>query len=85
MEKKISKYIASPFYKHHAVLATEDENDGVHEFVMDKRRVVDNKNVHVAVCILQQSKLMFLEFIEFLREYLEPGAYQTMYCGKIVV
>ena len=76
--------MASPFYKHHSVLVTEDEEDGVHEFVMDKRRVVDDKAVHVAVAILQQSKLMFLEFVQFLRMYLEPGSYQTLYCGKSV-
>ena len=75
--------IQSPFYKHHSVLVTEDEEDGIHEFVMDKRRVIDDKPVHVAVAILQQSKLMFLEFVQFLRNYLKPGAYQTLYCGKL--
>ena len=72
----------SPFYKHHDVLVTEDETDGVHEFVMDQRRVDDDKLVHVAVCILQESKLMFMRFIDFLRRYLEPGSFQTLYCGR---
>ena len=82
LQKKIKRYFSSPFYKHHAVLETEDASNGVHEIVMDKRRVVDNKLPHVAVCILQQSKLMFLEFIQFLRDYLEPGSFQTLYCGE---
>ena len=82
MEKKLKKMIASPFYKCHTVLVTEDESNGIHEFVMDKRKVTDDKLVHVGVCILQQSKLMFLQFVQFLRQYLEPGSFQTLYCGK---
>lgn len=81
LEKKLKKMIASPFYKSHTVLVTEDESNGIHEFVMDKRKVTDDKLVHVGVCILQQSKLMFLQFIQFLRQYLEPGSFQTLYCG----
>ncbi len=83
LKERLNKKFRSPFYKHHAVLETEDECDGVHEFVMDQRIVTDDKLVHVGVTILQQSKLMFLKFVDFLREFLIPGAYQTVYCGKI--
>ena len=65
------------------MLENEDQTEGIHEFVMEPRKVIDNKIVHVGVAILQQSKIMFLEFLEFLREYLVPGSYQTVYCGEI--
>lgn len=77
-------HFRSPFYKNHAVLTAEDESTGVHEFVMDQRKVIDDKLVHVGVAILQESKLLFLEFVDFLRQYLEPGSYQPVYCGKLI-
>lgn len=83
MEKKVKKHIASPFYKHHTVLVGEDVEKSIHEFVMDQRKVNDDKLVHVGVTILQESKLLFLKFVEFLRKYLVPGAYQTIYCGRL--
>ena len=67
LEKKIKKHIASPFYKHHTVLVGEDVEKSIHEFVMDQRKVNDDKLVHVGVTILQESKLLFLKFVEFLR------------------
>ena len=77
----LDRLLSSPFFKQHNFLATEDMTMGVHEFVMDQRRVYDDKLVHVGVCILQQSKLMFLQFIDYLRTYLMPGSYSTVYCG----
>ena len=62
----------------HQVVSGGDTGNG--EFVMDQRRVEDNKLVHVGVAILQISKLMFLEFVSFLRDFLVPGSYQTVYC-----
>jgi len=49
---------------------------------MDQRKVNDDKLVHVGVTILQESKLLFLKFVDFLRQYLVPGSYETVYCGK---
>lgn len=80
LSSKISKSIRSPFYKHHSVLMTEDELWGVHEVIMDLSKVKDNKPVHVGVAILQHSKIMFLQFVDFLRKYLVAGSYQTVYC-----
>ena len=84
LEKKIKHHIASPFYKHHSVLVGEDLEEAVHEFVMDQKKVNDDKLVHVGVTILQESKLLFLKFVDFLREYLIPGSFQTIYCGTFI-
>ena len=82
--KKLKKFFDSPFYKNDSFLATEEGNMGIHEFVMEQRKVTDDKLVHVGVAILQHSKLMFLEFVQFLRHYLVPGSYRTVYCGKLL-
>jgi hypothetical protein len=82
---KLKKFSESPFYKNDSFLTTEEGNMGIHEFVMEQRRVTDDKLVHVGVAILQHSKLMFLEFVQFLRDYLIPGSYKTVYCGESFV
>ena len=46
---------------------------------MKKQKVIDDKPVHIGVAILQWSKLLFLRFMEFLKEHLEVGSYQTCY------
>ena len=51
---------------------------------MDQKKVNDDKLVHVGVAILQESKLMFLKFVQFLREFLKPGSYQPIYAGNSI-
>ena len=82
-EKKLTKHIRSPFYKHHTALPSEDSKSDLIELVMDQKKVTDDKLVHVGVAILQESKLLFLRFVQFLREFLISGSYQPIYCGKI--
>ena len=81
-KKKLEKKIRSPFYKHHSELPTEDGEECLFEVVMDQKKVTDDKLVHVGVAILQESKLLFLRFVQFLRTYLVPGSYQEVYCGE---
>ncbi len=73
----------SPFHKTDAFLQNEAADQGIHEIVMEQRTVNDGKPVHAGVCILQNSKLMLLRFVEFLRTYLEAGSYSLVYGGKI--
>ena len=47
---------------------------------MRKRKIHDDKPVHVAVAILQWSKILFLRFMYFLLDHLEPGSFRTGYC-----
>ena len=84
-EKKLKKLIRSPFYKDHTELPSEDGQTGMTEVIMDQRKVVDNKLPHVGVAILQQSKLLFLNFVQFLRDFLKPGSYQPVYAGEFTI
>ena len=52
------------------------------EVISGQKKVLDNKLVHVGVGILQQSKLLFLRFVQFLREFLKEGSYVPVYAGK---
>ena len=81
-KKDLVRMIRSPFYLRHNELPTQTGESGLIEVVMEKSTVNDDKLVHVGVCILQQSKLLFLRFVQFLRTFLKPGSFQTIYCGK---
>ena len=70
-KKKLEKNIRSPFYKHHSDLPSEGDQFGLIEVVMDQKKVTDDKLVHVGVAILQESKLLFLRFVQFLRKFLK--------------
>ena len=80
--KTLKQCIRSPFYLRHNPLPTQTGDAGFIELTMEKSTVNDEKLVHVGVCILQQSKLLFLRFVQFLRDFLKPGSFQTIYCGK---
>ena len=81
-KSRLERMIRSPFYKHHNELPAEDGENFMFEVVSDQNKVTDDKLVHVGVGILQQSKLLFLRFVEFLREFLEPGSFQPIYAGS---
>ena len=42
-------------------------------------KVKDTKPVHVSVAILQHAKLLFLRFMWFLFDHLEPGSFRSVY------
>ena len=84
LKKQLETKIRSPFYKHHSELPTEDGKFGLIEVVMDQKKVTDDKLVHVGVAILQESKLLFLRFVQFLRKFLITGSYQPIYAGKLL-
>ena len=83
-KKTLQRMIRSPFYLRHNELPTQSGSSGLIEVVSEKRNVTDDKLVHVGICILQQSKLLFLRFVQFLRTFLKPGSFQTIYCGNII-
>ena len=47
---------------------------------MRKRTIYDDKPCHVALAILQWSKILFLRFMYFLSDHLEPGSFRPAYC-----
>ena len=81
--KMLRKKIESPFFKCTSFLSCENETEGITEVVSYQRNTRDSKPVHIGVTILQHSKLMMLKFVDFLKEYLEPGSYSLVYTGTI--
>jgi hypothetical protein len=79
-KKSLITKMASPFFKREVFLESEDLS-GVHEVVMDQRMVTDDKPVHVGIAILQYSKILMLQFVDFLREFLIPGSFTLVYTG----
>ena len=80
--KFLSQKLVSPLFKSDNILQTEGEQ-GIHEVVMDDRKLIDDKPVHAGIAILQYSKIMMLEFVDFLREFLIPGSYVFVYTGNL--
>jgi hypothetical protein len=80
--KSLSRKMANPLYKSDAFLQTEGDTDGIHEVIMDDKKIIDDKPVHVGIAILQYSKILMLEFVDFLREFLVPGSYVFVYTGN---
>ena len=56
--------------------------EGFHEVISDIATVRDRKPVHVGLAILQYSKLLLLQFVDFLRKYLEKDSYSLVYGGN---
>jgi hypothetical protein len=80
-KKTLCKKMASPLFKHEVFLESEDQT-GLYEVVMDQRIVTDNKPVHAGIAILQHSKILMLQFVDFLREFLIPGSFSLVYTGN---
>lgn len=80
--KKLAQKMQSALFKRDAYLETEN-GEGIHEVVMDYSTITDTKPVHAGVAILQHSKLMLLQFVDFLRDYLIPGSFVLVYGGNI--
>ena len=80
-QKTLCRKMESPLFKREVFLESEDLT-GVHEVVMEQRRVTDNKPVHVGIAILQYSKILMLRFVDFLREFLIPGSFSLVYTGE---
>ena len=59
--------------------------EGFHEVISDIATVRDRKPVHVGLAILQYSKLLLLQFVDFLRKYLEKDSYSLVYGGNFLI
>ena len=79
MDEKINNHQRSPRYVNCLEFLDEDGERSAIEIEMNKQKIKDDKPVHIGVAILQWSKLLFLSFMEYLKEHLESGSYQTCY------
>lgn len=78
-EEKAEKDIRSPFLRSFSQLTTEDLRE-ITAVTLDKKKITDDKPVHIGACILGEAKLLFLRFIHFLQTHLVHGSFRTVYC-----
>ena len=78
-EEDYDKYTRKPTCEKDFELLDENMCPVAFEVCLRKKIVKDNLPVQVGVQILMHSKLMFLEFMEFLRTHLKPGSFKPMY------
>ena len=69
----------SPFLRTIHEFITEDLSS-MTEVTLDKKKIYDDKPIHIGACILSEAKLLFSKFIHFLQSHLEPGTFKTVYC-----
>ena len=78
-QEKMIKAAESAFTMDQNEVINESENLVGWEIKQRKRKVVDSKPIHFSNAILQTSKLLFLEFMYWLYEHLQPGSFRTCY------
>ena len=79
-EERLWKEVAKPLLRKETEITNENSEPIVFELRFDKRIVKDDKPVHFCVAILQYSKLLFMNFMYFLHDHLEPGSFKPTYC-----
>ena len=52
---------------------------GAFEVKMNKKKIIDDKPLHINVAILQYSKLLFLDFMYFIKDHLIDGSFRSCY------
>ena len=80
---RISKEIRRPFLKSWKVFHCENEEDEIMEMILKKSSVNDDKPLHLGIAILQYSKLLMLEFVCFLNEFLIKDSFSLVYTGTL--
>ena len=79
-DKKLTRNIRSRFCCNNTDLFTELEVETLAECTNQKKRVKDSKPIHMGVAILQEAKLLFMEFMFFMFTHLQPGSFKNLYC-----
>ena len=69
-----------PLFVHSTEIRNESREPVAAEIELNKKKIVDDKPLPVAIAILQYSKLLFCEFIQFLNSHVEPDTCKTLYC-----
>ena len=78
-EEKRVKLGRKPFFKSETEILDANEEFNGAEIHMRKKKIEDDKPLHVNVAILQFSKLLFMEFMYFIKDHLIDGTYRTCY------
>lgn len=75
----IARIACKALYRDHSIIHTEEGEPSATEVTCDKKTISDSKPVHIGVCILQWSKLLFLRFMFYLYHHFEPGSFRSVY------
>lgn len=78
-QDKMIKEVESAFTMDQNEIINESENLVAWEIKQRKRKVTDSKPVHFSNAILQTSKLLFLEFMYWFYDHVQPGSFRTCY------
>ena len=76
---KMKEVMKSPLFKDVQEVFDETRQAIGYEYSCLPKKTVDNKPVHISVAILQHAKILFLKFMWFLFDHLEPGSFRTCY------
>ena len=77
--KSFYKHTESPLFKCQNEVMTEDQDFWCRELSKLPKKTTDNKPVHLSVAILQHAKILFLKFMWYLFDHLEPGSFRPCY------
>ena len=73
------KKMRSPLFQSSIEISNEADDFICHEISSLPQSATDAKPVHVSVAILQHAKILFLRFMWFLYDHLQPGSFRTVY------
>ena len=78
-QKKMLKEAEKAFTLDQNEIINECDELVAWEVKQRKRQITDCKPIHFANAILQTSKLLFLEFMYYIYNHLQPGSFRTCY------
>ena len=78
-QDKMVREVQSAFTMDQNEIISESDELVAWEIKQRKRKVTDTKPIHFSNAILQTSKLLFLEFMYWFYEHVQPGSFRTCY------
>ena len=75
--KKQSKELS--FQRGHQV------SDNFYELSKNKKKIIEMYPIHCGLTVLHYSKLILMEFVMFLHDFLEENTFELMYSGNILL
>ena len=61
----------------------EKISENIFEVKLDPSQILEKYPLHIGNTVLHLSKLIMLEFVTFLEEYLLPDTFRLIYTGKL--
>ena len=70
--------------KHRLFKEARKVSDNYYEITKKTSEIVEKYPIHCGTAILHMSKLILLEFVKFLGDFLIEGSFELVYSGKII-